>query len=846
MARIDTLLENQRAFTGIDFIRVVDGCSQRRLRIYFLTDLRELTPAFSTPGIPLTPGSIVISGDRDTTLRRPRVTRIVTATNSQNQAQYDETERRHFIEIEVDEPGGFAFYRLHIEDPRIETQSGITRINPAFNDVRFSFKIGCEDGLDCAPQAPDCPPEPEVDYPVDYLARDFTSFRNALLDFASQRYPNWSLPLEADVGTMLAEVFAALGDEFSYLQERYAREAFLETANQRRSLRKKARLLDFDIHDGQSPTTLLDVEVSGRGTLVIDYAARFRGSDLELEHQVTDADFPAELVVPSDDGTKVVFEFGHGLFDERNYVLDELWNRGAVHPYYYEREDPPCLPAGTTSILVEELTDYAVLVNPESPRYALLHTQPTQGERPRVHFARILQITNETDPLMPAPDGNGPLRLSRIHFYADDALPFDLNQETLQISLNVVFATAGKTKLCRFTTDAASNLDLEPTLYRESGSRGDNLKPLDYQLFGIPETDQLGLGFLGSSLRASYPEIRLIHHDTGSEWSYRRTLIGADSQDQVFTLEDGTYRAIRRFWTPNGMVVHRDYASARGYSLRFGEGEFGAKASETYTLRYRTGPGSKANVPAGSMQLATATYPLTNGASILSVTNPVAVTSGVDPESAQEIKLQVPEAYRAELFFAVKPEDYGTQAEKLPFVQRAQGAQRYTGSWLTNFVTADPFDSATLTEAETTALESWMDCVRQAGRDVIVKNPKILPLDLEITLCIEPHAYAADVAAQAHEVLLGPGSGRRIKGFFHPDHFTFGTPLYRSALEAALQRIPGVKSVRGMVVRERGRREYRPFSELVLEPAMDQVLRLDNDPNRPENGTLRIVTEGGA
>jgi hypothetical protein len=65
-------------------------------------------------------------------------------------------------------------------------------------------------------------------------------------------------------------------------------------------------------------------------------------------------------------------------------------------------------------------------------------------------------------------------------------------------------------------------------------------------------------------------------------------------------------------------------------------------------------------------------------------------------------------------------------------------------------------------------------------------------------------------------------------------------------LEAALQRIPGVKSVRGMVIRERGRREYRAFSELVLEPALDQVLRLDNDPNRPENGTLRIVTEGGA
>ena len=44
---------------------------------------------------------------------------------------------------------------------------------------------------------------------------------------------------------------AALGDEFSYLQDRHNREAYLETATERRSLRKKARLLDYEIHDGR-------------------------------------------------------------------------------------------------------------------------------------------------------------------------------------------------------------------------------------------------------------------------------------------------------------------------------------------------------------------------------------------------------------------------------------------------------------------------------------------------------------------------------------------------------------------------------------------------------------------
>ena len=68
------------------------------------------------------------------------------------------------------------------------------------------------------------------------------------------------------MGGMLAEVMAALGDELSYIQDRFAREAFLETATERRSLRKKARLLDFEIHDGRSPSTLVELTVDLGGS----------------------------------------------------------------------------------------------------------------------------------------------------------------------------------------------------------------------------------------------------------------------------------------------------------------------------------------------------------------------------------------------------------------------------------------------------------------------------------------------------------------------------------------------------------------------------------------------------
>jgi hypothetical protein len=161
--------------------------------------------------------------------------------------------------VEVAEPGDFSIYRLTIESPRVDR---------FFNGIEFSFKQGCPNNLDCKSREPECPAPDLVDFPVDYLARDFTSLRSALMDFAAQRYPNWAEVIEADGGVMLAEVMAALGDEFSYIQDRFAREAYLETATQRRSLRWHTTLVDYPIHDGLSATTLLAIEASVDGAFV--------------------------------------------------------------------------------------------------------------------------------------------------------------------------------------------------------------------------------------------------------------------------------------------------------------------------------------------------------------------------------------------------------------------------------------------------------------------------------------------------------------------------------------------------------------------------------------------------
>jgi hypothetical protein len=852
--RITTLSGRDTDFTGIDFVHVVERCDQKRLHIFFLTDLRNLTVKF-TGSNKLLPGSIVIHPAFDPNLPTIQVDEIEEPGG--DQAQFDETLQRSFIAITVVAPGDFTRYRLRIDDPRANddpTVAPFSRIDPFFNDVEFSFKVACAADTDCQPVPAACPPEPVVDFPVDYLARDFVSLRNALLDFAAQRYPQWTMPIEADVGVMLAEVMAALGDELSYVQDRHAREAFLETASQRRSLRKKARLLDFEIHDGRSATTLLELHVVG-----------------------TCSRMPAQgnrVWAPSEGGAPIPFEIGRGLHDltdnePTTYPVFEAWDRDRLVPFFFD-DSQRCLQVGATEMFVAVKTsptattigpvpDADLLVNQTPPRWLLLQTNPQAGIPVRTHLVRLTDpdsLKNVADPLQ------GNQIVTRVRWDARDALPFQIDQTAdLRLSFNIVPATAGETVTTDFVTgEAAGPLALFPRAVEREGPQAapDALCPVPLRpaihLFGLGETETQGLGFLGEALRSTTPEV-ILSEVGGDEakWTFLTSLLGASSNDKVFTLEDGVWRAIRRFRTLGQELVHQDYATGQGFSLRFGDGEFGRlpAASTHFQVSYRTGPGARANVASDAITAMSLPGVVLPDAAKLppcvqSVTNPLPVTTGVDPETAREIKLNTPEAYQADRFFAVRPEDYAEQTEKLPFVQRAQGTPRWTGSWMSTFVAADPLGSSLLTDPQRADIEAWMDCVRQAGRQVIVRDPNTLGIDLEVTLCIERFAFAAQVVAQVTEVLLGSGLGRNPKGFFHPDNFTFGTPLRRSALEAAIAAVPGVRSVREIRFRLRGARGFQRFDSLTLLVAPDQVLRLDNDPLQPDNGTLRIATEGGA
>src|SRR5262245_42395244 len=82
---------------------------------------------------------------------------------------------------------------------------------------------------------------------IDYTNKDFASLRRAMLDLARYRLPEWTDQSPGDLGMLLVDLFASMGDVILYYQDRVATESFLQTAVERRSVLNALRLTGYEV-----------------------------------------------------------------------------------------------------------------------------------------------------------------------------------------------------------------------------------------------------------------------------------------------------------------------------------------------------------------------------------------------------------------------------------------------------------------------------------------------------------------------------------------------------------------------------------------------------------------------
>jgi len=164
----------------------------------------------------------------------------------------DDEEEDVRLVASVDKPGDFSTYTLRLveADPHGRpSERPLPGFDPLYASADFSFKAGCPTDLDCLPEDT-CPPALLPEPEVDYLAKDYSSFRQVILDRLALIMPDWRERHVPDLGITLVELLAYTGDYLSYYQDAVATEAYLDTARRRTSVRRHARLVDYAIHDG--------------------------------------------------------------------------------------------------------------------------------------------------------------------------------------------------------------------------------------------------------------------------------------------------------------------------------------------------------------------------------------------------------------------------------------------------------------------------------------------------------------------------------------------------------------------------------------------------------------------
>ncbi|GAA3113054.1 hypothetical protein GCM10010449_39140 [Streptomyces rectiviolaceus] len=244
---------------------------------------------------------------------------------------------------------------------------------------------------------------------IDYLAKDYASFRRLLLERLSLTLPQWTERHVPDLWVTLVELLAHVGDRLSYQQDAVATEAYLDTARLRTSVRRHARLVGYPMHDGCAARTVVCVETSAPRSV--------RTEDLAFAAQPDDALRPTLGPVLS---VEALVSGPHPVYrplERRGMRLRPEHNGIALWAW---RQDAFQLPVGTTRAAlldVERALDLApgdllVLEELRAPDGG----PPDPGHRQAVRLTRAVQDH----------DANDGTPVVKIAWAEEDALTFPL------------------------------------------------------------------------------------------------------------------------------------------------------------------------------------------------------------------------------------------------------------------------------------------------------------------------------------------------------------------------------------------------------------------------------------
>lgn len=742
--------------------------------------------------------------------------------------------------IRTESGGDFSDYCMYLQQGPATPPIPLPGFDPKLSEITFSFKVECPSDFDCLDDET-CVEEAAAEPDINYLAKDYASFRQLILDRMSYLLPGWKSRSPADLAVTLAELIAYKGDELSYWQDAVTTEAYLNTARKRVSLRRHALLVDYRISEGRNARSWLHIEVTGGSfdmpTTDLQFLTRVDGLKESADGRIEpDSKQHAKARMQN----ALVFELLQGttLSEDHNEMQFYTWG-----------DENCCLPAGATRATLSGHHPDLLIAEGAAGQYLLFEevSGPKTGiaEDADPNHRQVIRLTRvdlTSDPL----DGT---EITEIHWSQNDYLDFPLciSSETTtdpdnpvpvaNVSLargNIVLVDHGET-----TNESLGSVP-DPWIYYPMDKDSRRCDAVERQ--PIPPRFRPGLskcplghgaappgayeaaaGTLVPALEKVNPLILKLQgeNESGSQpWSLHPDLLNSNDEAQH-------------------AVVELDNEGVA--TLRFGDGESGTRpeSGTAFTITYRVGNGTEGNVGAEAIK-----HVVSNDARLVAVRNPLPAKGGLAAETAAQIQRRAPQAFRTQLR-AVTPEDYAEFTAAQEGVQQAAATPRWTGSWHTQTITVDRDGGLPLEAGFETGLAANIERYRMAGHDLNFNDPVFVSLQLELQVCVSRDYFRSDVKQALLEIFTSGNRADGSPGLFHPDNFSFGQAIYLSPLYAAARQVRGVSSVQITRFSRQGDDDPKPLSDRFIHLGKLEIARLDNNPNFPEHGVLELTMLGG-
>lgn len=707
--------------------------------------------------------------------------------------------------------------------------------DPLLSEAVFSFDVNQDSDRDL-PAASTCSPAALVEPDMHYLAKDYASFRQLVLDRLALIMPEWRERHVPDLGLTLVELLAYVGDYLSYYQDAVATEAYLHTARRRISVRRHARLVDYHMHEGCNARALLCLEAASPEMKV----------DLSNVYFVTDHGLSFNLpgMVSRESQLKdAVSSEQYEIFEPVEPTEKTLYpEHNEIHIYTWGQERC-CLPKGATRAALcdgEKLPEEAnqsgstVLEGEEEPTETAQsgdeteENEPTTAEneialRDQLDLMRVLELqVNDVlifeelfDPATGLRDDADPAHRHAVRL-TTVTLAYDLvgRQAVLEIEWDRADALPFPLCLSAITDDCRllENISVargNVILVDHGQTNEEDLAPVE-SADSEPTCNACG-EMIDAQPRPYRP--RLTHHPVVFREAFSQDkpihslLYERDPRAALpcVTLENPNYDEADPWNEPSLWQARYDLLSSgpderdfvvevddEGVAhLRFGDDVLGERplANMPFHARYRIGEPLAGNVGAETICRLVVRNGYIDG--ITRVRNPLAASGGTASESMADVKLRAPYLFRQQMLRAITAEDYARLVEQnVPGVQKAYASLVASGTRFDVNVWFDPLKDAEVTKQQ---IEESLYPFRRIGHDINVQSDA--SIDFTVTVTVKTKKQA--IKEHVHEALkLALGE----KGFFHPDRLTFEKGISLSQLVATAQRVQGVEYIDKLTV----------------------------------------------